>query len=265
MLHREEIISGLREQLIANPDFRAAWLGGSDANGRTDEWSDIDLMVVCARGKTEAAATVIEAAVEKIGPIRIRFRLPTPTWHGFEQAFYQLENAPEDLMIDWLIVEEDKPHPWFEKERHGVGRLLFDHDSLVRVAHVDRAACIDAAAKKVKEMRKKFPLFRHLPVKLARRNLPVDAAYFYQALVLRPLVDLLRCVHCIERYDFGFRYLKDDLPRGVYERIARLCWLPGPEAIAGAVKDATEMFESALVTWDETELREAGRAGAASR
>lgn len=265
MLTREEIISGLEAGLVGNADFRAAWLGGSDANGRADEWSDIDLMVVCAPGRTEAAATAIEEAVRSLGPIRIRFRLPSPTWHGFEQAFYQLENAPEDLMIDWLIVEKDKPHPWFEKERHGVGRLLFDHDSLVRVAHVDRAACFESAAKKVKEARTKFPLFRHLPVKLARRNLPVDAAYFYQGLVLRPLVDVLRCVHCIERYDFGFRYLKDDLPRDEYERIARLCWLSGPEAIAGAVEEATEMFARALVTWDEAEMRERGRAGAALR
>lgn len=265
MLEREEVISALGARLRENPGIRAAWLGGSDANQRADEWSDVDLMVVVAPGETESAAAAIEAAVESISPIRIRFRLPAPTWHGFEQAFYQLENAPEDLMIDWLIVEKDKPHPWFEKERHGVGRVLFDHDSIVREGHVDRAACVEAAAKKVEEARKKFPLFRHLPVKLARRNLAVDAAYFYQALVLRPLVDLLRCVHCVERYDFGFRYLKDDLPRDVYVRIARLCWLSGPEAISGAVQEATEMFESALVTWDQTELREAGRAGAASR
>jgi len=265
MLNREEIISGLQTKLHENPDIRAAWLGGSDANKRADEWSDIDLMVIGAPGKTEAVAAAIEAAVESISPIRVRFRLPMPTWHGFEQAFYQLENAPEDLMIDWLIVEEGKPHPWFEKERHGVGRMLFDKIGVVKEQHVDLRACHEAAAKKVKEVRVKFPLFRHLPVKFARRGLPVDAAYFYQALVLRSLVDLLRCVHCVERHDFGFRYLRDDLPREVYAEIERLCWPSGPGEIAGAVERASALFQTALEEWDEREMSESRGNGARSR
>lgn len=262
MLKREEIIHGLEAGLRENPDIRAAWLGGSDANKRADEWSDIDLMVIGAPGKTEAVASAIEMAVERVSPIRIRFRLPMPTWHGFEQAFYQLENAPEDLMIDWLIVEEGKPHPWFEKERHGVGRILFDKVGLVKEQHVDVRACRGAAEKKVKEVRLKFPLYRHLPVKFARRGLPVDAAYFYQALVLRPLVDLLRCLHCVERHDFGFRYLREDLPRDVYGEIERLCWPSGPGEIAGAVERASELFQKALEQWDANEMRFAERAGA---
>ncbi|MBN8597965.1 MAG: nucleotidyltransferase domain-containing protein [Planctomycetes bacterium] len=262
MLNREEIISGLRERLHENPEIRAIWLGGSDANKRADAWSDIDLMVIGAPGKTEAVAAAIERAVEEISPIRIRFRLPMPTWHGFEQAFYQLENAPEELMIDWLIVEEGKPHPWFEKERHGVGRVLFDKIGVVKEQSVDVDACRGAAAKKVSELRLKFPLYRHLPVKFARRGLPVDAAYFYQALVLRPLVDLLRCVHCVERHDFGFRYLRDDLPRDVYGEIERLCWPSGPGEIPGAVERASALFQKALEQWDANEMRLAERAGA---
>lgn len=254
MLKREEIISGIRERLHENPDIQAAWLGGSDANKRADEWSDIDLMVIGAAGKSEAVAAAIEKAVENISPIRIRFRLPTPTWHGFEQAFYQLENAPEDLMIDWLIMEEGKPHPWFEKERHGVGRVLFDKIGAVKVQGVDLGACREAAAKKVQELRLKFPLFRHLPVKFARRGLPVDAAYFYQTLVLRPVVDLLRCLYCVERYDFGFRYLRDDLPREVYGAVERLCWPAGPGSIATAVEEASALFQKALTEWDAAEL-----------
>ncbi|MGH7242127.1 MAG: nucleotidyltransferase domain-containing protein [Phycisphaerales bacterium] len=265
MLTREEIINGLQTRLKENPDIRAAWLGGSDANGRADAWSDIDLMVIGAAGKTEAVATAIESAVESLSPIRIRFRLPAPTWHGYEQAFYQLENAPEDLMIDWVIVEEGKPHPWFEKERHGVARVLFDHIGAVKEQHVDLRASREEAAKKVSELRLKFPLYRHLPVKMARRGLPVDAAYFYQALVLRPLVDLLRCVHCTERHDFGFRYLKDDLPPEIYAGVARLCWLPGPQHIESAAREATVLFDQTLAAWDAAEFSRSGGAKAPAR
>ena len=265
MLTREAIIDALRRDLEGHADIRTAWLGGSDANGRADEWSDVDLMVIGAAGRTEAVAAAIEAAVERISPIRVKFRLPMPTWHGFEQAFYQLENATEDLMIDWLIIEEGKPHPWFEVERHGTGRVLFDKIGAIVERHVNVQACREIAAKKVGELRVKFPIFRHLPVKLARRGLPVDSAYFYQALVLRPLVDLLRCLHCIERHDFGFRYLRDDLPRELYEEIERLCWLSGPGEIARAVERVSELFQRALDEWDEREMRITRRADEAGR
>lgn len=265
MLKREQIIGALKQGLEDHPDVRAAWLGGSDATGRADERSDIDLMVIGAAGRTEIVAAAIERVVEGISPIRIKFRLPSPTWHGFEQAFYQLENAPEDLMIDWLIIEEGSAHPWFEVERHGRAVALFDKVGVVGERRVDRRACIEAARRKVAEIRLKFPLFRHLPVKLARRGLPVDAAYFYQALVLRPLVDVLRCVHCVERHDFGFRYLRDDLPRVLYLELERLCWLSGPGEIAEAVERVSEMFQRAIEEWDARESSALGGAGATGR
>lgn len=250
MLSREAIIEGLKVRLLENPDIRAAWLGGSDANGRSDAASDVDLMLIVAKGRTESAAEAVEQAVESISPIRIRLRLPMPTWHGFEQAFYQLQNAPEDVMIDWLIIEEDQRHPWLEAERHGVPRVLFDRAGVVRSVPADLAACRSSAARKVEELRLKFPLFRHLPIKLARRGLPVDAAYFYQNLVLRAVVDMLRCVHCPQRFDFGFRYVRDDLPPQAYQVLQRLSWLSGPDRVEAAVAEAGTLFHEALAQWD---------------
>ncbi len=250
MLTRQEIIKALDEGLRPNEDVRVAWIGGSDANGREDELSDVDLFVLAAKGKTETAAAAIESIVSRLSPIRIRFRLPMPTWHGFHQAFYQLENAPEHLMIDWLIVEQGQPHPWLEVERHGRPMVLFDKDGHVKPAHVDRASIAGAMDKKVAELRIKFPLFRHLPIKLVERNLPVDAAYFYQALILRPLVDILRCLHCPDRYDFGFRYVRDDLPPPLYDALVRLSYFARPADLLRHVDEASGLFAEAVGAWD---------------
>lgn len=212
MLNRDQVIDSLGASLPAYECIRAAWLGGSDANGRTDELSDVGLFLVVEPGGVEEAAALLEQNLESLSPIRLRYRLPMPTWHGFHQAFYQLRDAPEHLMVDWLMVERGQPHPWLEVERHGTPRVLFDKDGVTKPAHADRASIDAAVRRRVDELRVKFPMFRHLPGKLAQRALPVDAAYFYSALILRPPEDLLRAVHCPDRFDFGLRYVRDDLP-----------------------------------------------------
>jgi predicted nucleotidyltransferase len=156
----------------------AASLGGSDATSRADEFSDIDLCIISEDGAAASLRPFIEATVASITPIRIKYDLPEPTWHGFPQSFYQLENAPEYLMIDWIIVERSQHNAWMELERHGVPQILFDNAGVIHASHVAHAAHRTAAEKKIAELRWKFPLFRHLPVKLSKRGLPVDALHF---------------------------------------------------------------------------------------
>lgn len=259
MIDRRDVIEALARDLAASAAVRAAWLGGSDANGRTDGLSDVDVFMVAARGGVEAASQAVEASLAQLSPIRRRFRLPMPTWHGFEQAFYQLADAPEHLMVDWLIVEQGRAHPWLEVERHGTPVVLFDKDGDCAPVHADAAVIAGAVRRKVRELRVRFPMFRHMAGKLARRGLPADAAHFYQSLVLRPLVDMLRCVHCPERHDFGFRYLRDDLPGESYQLVCRLAYPAGVESIEGMVQEASAAFERALREWDARE-GETGRA-----
>ncbi len=251
MLTRPVIIAALAN-LTEHEFIRAASLGGSDATGRADELSDVDLFLLVAPGdgSIERAAGAVEDTLRSLSPIRIAYRLPMPTWHGFHQAFYQLANAPEHLMIDWVIIEVGTPHPWLEVERHGTHRVLFDKDGLLKPVHVDRAAIARTIEKRVADLRQKFALFRHLGAKLADRGLPADAAYFYQALALRPLVDMLRVRHCPDRHDFGFRYLRDDLPRADYEAVCRLCYPRSAQDIPAFTREIGERMERLLRDWD---------------
>lgn len=246
MLTRTSISTALTCALEPLDFARAAWLGGSDATGRADDLSDLDLMLIVSPGHTEDAAAAIHQTLESLSPIRTCYRMPSPTWHGFPQAFYQLELAPEHLMIDWLILESNQPHPWLEVERHGTPRVLFDKDGLIKPAHTDRAAIAATVARRIPELELRFRLFRHLPPKLIARNLPAEAMHFYFSLVLRPLVDLYRCIHCPDRHDFGFRYIRADLPREAWELVERLSYVPSPADIPARVAEAVRAFDLAL-------------------
>jgi len=224
---------------LAKNDFvRAAWLAGSDATGRTDGRSDIDLMVIVADGRVEDAFVAVRGMLA----IGLEYRLPAPTWHGADQAFFHIEGAPDWLMIDLVVLEKSKPHAWLEIERHGRAQILFDKDGLVREEHVDRAAIDRTIRENVERLRKRFQLFHHLPPKLVGRGLAIDAVHFYHALVLRPLVDMLRAVHCPDRHDFGFRYVKDDLPKEQYDILEELSY-PRPGDIVPFTERAKILFE----------------------
>lgn len=252
MLDKATIVRTLVATLEPMDEVRLATLGGSDATGRADELSDVDLMLFVRPGAVEVAAGAIDGALRGLSPVRLMMRLPMPTWHGFNQAFYQLADAPEHLMIDWVMVEVGQAHPWFERERHGVHRVLFDKDGMYEPVGVDSASLRAGAAKKVAEARAKFQMFRHMGAKCARRGLPADAAYFYHGLTLRCVVDIARCVHCPERFDFGFRYLRDDLPREVYEEIARLCYPKDAGEIEGMTEEASVIVDDLLRRWDKS-------------
>lgn len=227
MLTKPQIIHALTTHLEPQNHARAASLAGSDATGRADDTSDIDLFVFVMPGSIDQTASAIRAALESLSPITVEWRLPMPTWHGSPQAFYQLKHAPEHLMIDWVIIEVGTPHPWLEVERHGHHLVLFDKDDLLIPTHIDRAAIQSQIHNRLAELRTRFQLFRHLPLKLINRNKPVDAMHFYTSMLLKPLVDLLRITHCPDRYDYGFRYLSDDLPPAEYDAIRRLSYPRG--------------------------------------
>jgi hypothetical protein len=250
MLTREAVVDHLKGAL-AVPDFiRGAWLGGSDAFGRADALSDVDVFILVRAGEVEEAAGHFRRSVEAVSPIAMELRMPMPTWHGFHQAFYQLADAPEHLMVDWLAVEVGQEHPWWQVERHGTPVVLFDKDWAVRPTHIDAEATRAAVARRVEELRVRFRLFRHLAAKQAARGLPADGAGFYHTQVLRPLVDLLRCVHCPERFDYGLRYLRDDLPAEEYAAVCRLAYPRGVEDVPGLVEEAAGLFERVLERWD---------------
>lgn len=256
MLTRDTIIQHLAQQLRPADELRAATLGGSDATGRADELSDVDLVVFVAPGLgregVERAVQRIDDAIELLTPIHTRLRLPMPTWHGFDQAFYRLANAHEWTMLDWLIIPLDHPkrEMFLEVERHGHHRILFDKDGIVIPAHLDRAALNTHLANRIIELRTRWEIFNHMGAKQARRGLPVDAAHFYQALVLRPLVDLLRILHAPERHDFGFRYLRDDLPAALYAEVCTLAYPRSADDLTAFTQRADTLFRQTLAEWD---------------
>ena len=247
---RQRIIETLTGALEATELVRAAWLGGSDASGRTDDLSDVDLVVMVDDDRVEEAFALVRSALEKLSPIEHSYRLPDPTWHGHDQEFLALRDADPCHMIDLVVMKRSAKDRFLERERHGDALVLFDRDGFVTADPLDREAHDEKMRRRLAELRATFPILQHLVTKAVERGFPAEAVHWFQALTIRPLVEVLRMRHCPDRWDYGLRYLDRDLPPGVRREIEALVLPATPAAIEANRARAEEMFRECLRALD---------------
>jgi predicted nucleotidyltransferase len=228
---RQQIIDQLKVAMQDLPFVRAMWLGGSDATGRTDEWSDIDMYLIVEDTEVETTFSRVSSSLEALSPIKLVYRLPSPTWHGHEQWFIMLEDADPFAQLDLVIMVKSNPDRFLEVERHGEAMILFDKDELTEPPPLNRGKHWARLRKRLQTLRAKFELGQPAVTRAVLREAGAEAMVCYQNLSLRPLVELLRMRHCPERFDYGIRYIDRDLPHELRQTIEQLAYPPSCEAI----------------------------------
>lgn len=247
---RSEIISALHTSLEGDPAALGAFLGGSDATGRTDSLSDIDLVVIVEPGAVENTFTAMHTALEVLSPISQRWRLAEPTWHGHAQEFVALRDAAPEHFVDVVVQEPTGGERLLEVERHGAPLVLFDRAGVVKSVPVDRPRLQDRIDARLAILRERFPMFQTLVTRAVRRGFVAEAAVAYQDHTYRPLIELLRIRHCPQRFDFGARYLDRDLPAPLRAELESLALPSSLEEIESFRERAQALFAATLAGLD---------------
>jgi predicted nucleotidyltransferase len=247
---RAQIITTLHTALAAVPEVLAASLGGSDATGRTDEFSDVDLVVVVAEGAVEATFATVHHALQGLSPIVHRWRLADPTWHGNAQEFLSLQDADPAHFIDLVVLEPSGGERFLEVERHGTAIVLFDRAGVLAPKTLDRVVLQSRIDARLAILRERFPLFQTLVTRAVRRGFVAEAAVAYQDHAYRPLIELLRIRHCPDRFDFGARYLDRDLPATVQAEVEALALPSSLDEVEAFRGRAATLFDVTLAALD---------------
>jgi hypothetical protein len=247
-LTRQQIIDTLHQALRASPAVHAAWLGGSDATGRTDRYSDIDCQVLVDDTAVDSVFTAVAAALNALSPIVGQYRIPEPTWHGHSQTFYRLQDAPPWLLVDFAVLKMSSPPAkrFLEPERHGHQLVLFDDGDLVQPTLFDRLAHEAAMRERLTHLVARFEMFHVFVDKAIWRGDAADAINTYHAITIRSLVELLRMRYCPDRYDFGLRYLDRDLPPEIRQPVESLLFCGSLAELADKQATAVALFRATL-------------------
>jgi len=217
-ISREAIIARLLATLEPLEQVLVVWEGGSAAFDRLDEFSDLDLYIKVKKGTTTMVLKHVEASLESLSPIQIKYVPTSLPWPEVSQAFYKLEGVPGFLLLDLALIEEGSPEQFLEVEVHGRAKIYLTRKDFA-LPHIDRLELIRLLEARVETIRDRFIMFcPFLEKEILRGNL-IDALETYRRVFLDSLVALIRIRYYAPHYDFGVRYLQQDLPRSVMQRL----------------------------------------------
>ena len=133
----DDAIAWLRASAAPDPDVRAVWVGGSAATGGYDEWSDLDVDVLCTPGTSPRVHEYLLAGLPL--PAASVWRLPDATWPDGRQSFVTLDPDPGPLAAPTRIldlhVHDDTPAArGVDARRHGRVIPVHDPDGADRAA-----------------------------------------------------------------------------------------------------------------------------------
>ncbi|MFH1501605.1 MAG: hypothetical protein ABIG03_01030 [Candidatus Eisenbacteria bacterium] len=240
---RDEVTGALRSALEPLEHVHAMWEAGAIAFGRIDEWSDIDLQVLCEDGRVEDVMETVLRAVEEVSPVDVSFRLPEPTWHGHSQIFHRLRDAGPFLLLDLVVMERESGKDQFlQPAIHGRPHVYFDKLGDVRWDDLDAAGHARMLRDRVERHRVLYELFRPFVDKELNRDNAIDAMGYYQGLVLRPLVELLRIARSPLRCNFHTRYVHYELPPEDVARLERLFYVRDAADLGAKCDEADAWF-----------------------
>lgn len=219
--------SWLGVQAENDADVRCVWVGGSAATGGYDAWSDLDVVVLCTPGTAFATSDRWLARARADFDVRDVWEPPVSTWPDGRQCFVNLQDRPGSLeeptrLVDLVILDLADLHSHLDVRRHGTPIVLHDPDSLLVLQDEDVRSPL---AEAVDQVRQRRVTGEWLVNRAIARGHVGEAVDLYLRFPLAGVVRLLRVEHCPWRHDFGLRYLREDLPGEIADRVEAL--VPG--------------------------------------
>ena len=219
----------LTAQAEADPDVRCVWVGGSAATGGYDEWSDLDLDVLCTPGTSTAVYDAVA------GEARDGLRRPRRLGGAASTCGRTAGSASSTSrtgpgcsleptrIIDLHVSDLADQHSHLDVRRHGTPIVLHDPDGLIVLEEEDVTAALRGRGRR--RSGSAGSTDEWLVNRAIARGHVAEAVDFYLRFALAAVVRLVRVEHCPWRHDFGLRYLREDLPPDVADQIEEL--VPG--------------------------------------
>ena len=248
---RDRVFAAVLPVLQADESVRACWEGGSVAMHRADAFSDIDLYVVADPARHQPVLDAFEHALASAAPLAHVWRVEPPGYPGVSQRIYLLQDAPRFFAVDCALVTADGAIQFLERERHGEPRVLFDRDALIGVPALDQARHAERMRQRLAQIRASWPVYLTIVEKELARGRSLDAIGFYFGGLLRPLVELVGMHHRAARFDYGWRYLHQDLPAALQRQLERFAYVSDADELRTHLPEIDRMARALFAELDK--------------
>lgn len=221
-MEREGFSQALNTFLQTVPGVIAIWEAGSAATNQLDQYSDLDLSILCQVDHVDAIIHSVQDYLQTKFGIKHQFRMPEPTWHGFSQCFIELDGMPELFYLDIVFIKETLKDWFLESDRHGIARVWYDPSH----RYQPTVSTTEDIQKRVLRVYKQATAIAFLTelefLKAIKRKSYTDAFTYHFQYLNRHLIPLLNILYRKEKCDFGIRYIQRDYPKSTFETIQSL-------------------------------------------
>jgi len=213
--YRKKLKSELRVLFKSNKSIFAVWEGASAANGFLDDYSDLDIGMICQDDATENVFEQIEKLLEGNYGIKHIFKVPDKMWHEHAHRFYIIDNSPPLFYVDILIEKESATgNRFLEPDRHGNAQIWFDRKNLIKQTPTPDEEIEKKGKFFFRYVKDYFPIqLIEIKKQLARNN-KIDALRTYQQF-FGQLAYLFNLKYRKNKYDFGLRYAERSYPKEI--------------------------------------------------
>jgi len=251
-LNRDIVIRTLVGALEPLDFVHACYEGGAAAFRRIDQWSDIDMYLVVDDHKVDETFRIVEDALKSLSTIKQKYQPERLPWPDVWQAFYKLEDAPEFLLIDLVILKLTSPEMFLEPEMHGDVVFYFNKSDRVNRPQLDRDALAMKLRKRLQRLRARFDVFNVFVQKEINRGNYLEAIDLYHTFTISNLVEGLRIKYNPVHHEFRMHYLRYELPSDIAKRLEQLCFVRNEKDLQVKYHEATQWFLELMSEMDLT-------------
>lgn len=240
----QDVKDSLNQMLQSRPEVLALWEGGSVATGFSDEYSDLDLMIISLDKNADTLFSAIEQHLQDHYGILRKFRIPEPAWHGLSQCFYLLKDSPLHFYCDIAITHPENPNRHSETDRHGHAKVWYDPQNLFEIKTTDPA--------ELEEIRRHvwrsatsidFLMRIELEKNFSRQNW-MAVQPNYMSFLNRCLVPLMNLKYRPLKAEFGIRYSDRDYPKDMADFLANLISIANLEDVKVKMPQMFAIYDS---------------------
>ncbi len=239
---KEQLYKTLKIFLEEREDVLAAFEGGSKATGFNDSFSDLDLEIICKDDAVEDIFIAFKTFLNEHYGILRSYRMAEPTWHGFSQEFYLINQMPAHFYIDLSVIKETKKERLTDHKRHGHHVVWFDKGSYI-TEEDDSEEVTFNRCKKVYQQATAIDFLMMIETeKNLDRGKYLEAYQNFYRFILSQLVVMLNLKNRPEKVDFGYRYAYRDYIKDDFELLTRLMQNHGIEELKAHYEEAKNYY-----------------------
>ena len=252
---RNRLIDAYKARFKSDPRVNALWLEGADGLGMADEYSDLDFWLDAQDGTGGQVLEDCIALAQSFGPLD-GFDTVAHTKGDIVQANLHIAGTSDYLFIDLCVQSHSRCATgccvYYEGDIAELPLVLFDKAGIIRLVPpppLDWAQLgeIKSQADICFSQRSRMSKY------IARREY-LESLYYYEKVVLSPLITLARLIHTPRHPDYGWTHISRHLPEELRARFEMLARPQSLEDLSLLLTEADGLYRQLQMQWENMEI-----------